>query len=54
MKLEPDGLLNLDIKNAKRLGFDKLSVIQLQLLSTTIFAKLVISTKATITCLCSL
>jgi hypothetical protein len=51
MKLKPNGLLSLNIKNAKRFGFDKLSVIQLQLISTTIFAKLVTSTEATITCL---
>lgn len=51
MKLEPNDLLNLDIKNTKRLGFDKLSVIQLPLISTTIFAKLVTSIEATITCL---
>jgi hypothetical protein len=51
MKLDPNGLLNVDIKNAKRLGFDKLNVIQLQLISTTILVKLVISTKVTITCL---
>jgi len=51
MKLEPNNPLNLGIKNAKRLRFDKLSVIQLQLILTTVFAKLVTSIEVVITCL---
>lgn len=54
MKLEPNDPLNVDIKNAKMFGFDKLSksnVIQLQLISTTILVKPIISTKVTIACL---
>jgi hypothetical protein len=39
MKLEPNNPQNLDIKNPKRLRFDKTSVIQLQLISTTILTK---------------
>jgi hypothetical protein len=51
MKLEPNDPLNLNIKNAKRVGFDKLSVIQLQLILATLFAKLITSIEVVITCL---
>jgi hypothetical protein len=51
MKLEPNNPLNLGIKNAKRLRFDKLSVIQLYLILTIVIAKLVTSIEAVITCL---
>jgi hypothetical protein len=51
MKSKPNNPLNLNIKNAKRFGFDKLSVIQLQLVLMMVLAKIVTSTKATITCL---
>jgi hypothetical protein len=51
IKMEPNNPLNLDIKNAMRLGFDKLNVIQLQLILATIFAKLVTSIEAVIACL---
>jgi hypothetical protein len=51
MKLKPNDPLNLHIKNAKRLGFDKLSVLQLKLVLTMLLAKNITSTKAAITCL---
>jgi hypothetical protein len=43
MKSEPNNPLNLNIKNPKKPRFDKMSVKQLQLISTTIFTKLVTS-----------
>jgi len=51
MTLKPNNPLNLNVKNAKRLGFDKLSVIQLQLVLMMVFGKILTSTKAIITCL---
>jgi hypothetical protein len=51
MKSKPNNPLNLNIKNAKRLWFDKLSVTQLQLILMMVLAKIVASTKVAITCL---
>jgi len=51
LKSKPNNPLNLSIKNAKRHGFDKLSVIQLQLVLPMVVAKIVTSTKVAITCL---
>jgi hypothetical protein len=45
MKSKPNNPLNLNIKNAKRLGFEKLSVIQLQLILMMVLTKIVTSKK---------
>jgi hypothetical protein len=51
MKSEPLGTINIDPKNAKRLGLENLDPVQLQIISAMVTAKPVTSTEAAMTCL---
>jgi hypothetical protein len=54
MKCEPYGTLNLNTKNAKRLGFLNamhICIIQLQLISNLIISKPISLVKAALVCL---
>ncbi len=51
MKCEPQGTIKLDDVSARNLGLVDATPLQLQLISTTIIAKLVSPTKMTLSCL---
>jgi hypothetical protein len=51
MKCEPHGTLNLNTKNAERLGLQNASKLQLQLISSFIISKHVSLAEATFICL---
>jgi hypothetical protein len=51
MKCEPQGTVKLDDVSVRNLGLVDATLLQLQLISTTIIAKLVSPTKMTLSCL---